>query len=93
MNLSRLHTRQDAREPYRVQYAPASQSLLNGLDRKVREAIVERVYAASKGDPYAHGAPSLNRDRRVVEIEGVTVVYFVSEMVRVLTVVDIIEDL
>lgn len=93
MNLARLHTRQEGGgAPYRIQYAPVARSLLNGLEKKVRAVIEERMYAASQGDPYAHGAPSFDRDRRTVEIEDVKVVFVVSEEVRVLTVVDLLTE-
>ena len=90
MNLDRLHR---ASRPvaggFGVQYTPAATSFLNGLPVTVRTEVAEAVKQIAYEDPYAHGAPTLERDRRTVVLAGQEVVYLVSEPVRTVTVVSV----
>lgn len=72
-----------------VQYTPAATAFLNGLPVIIREEVTEAVKQIAYEDPYAHGEPSLDRDRRTVLISKQKVVYLVSEEVRTVTVVDV----
>lgn len=90
VNLDRLHR---ASRPvaggFSVQYTPAATAFLNGLPVTAREEVTEAVKTIAYEDPYAHGEPSLDRDRRTVLVGQQKVVYLVSEPVRTVTVVDV----
>lgn len=88
MNLNRLH--RVAPGGYSVQYADTATGQLQALAPDVRDSLTSIMKEVAVKDPYAYGPPSLDPDRRVLDVHGMNVTYVISSpevrMVTVLTV-------
>lgn len=94
----------EAKEPenapvtrYRVAYAPHAQSALEGLDPALRNYVTEEVHRVSSVNPYTHGTALEGvRDRRCIALKGVTVTFWVTDIMtdaveeRILTVAQVV---
>lgn len=78
---------------FHVQYTDEASAQLARLDSHTCTAVQERLRVIASVDPYAHGRADqvTGRDRRMVDIENLVIIFWVSLPVRTLTVVSIHE--
>lgn len=82
-------------EPFLVQYTSEADTQLSSLVYEISTAVQAKLSVVAAVDPYIHGhADPLmgQRDRRVVVIADVRVTFWISDEVRVLTVMRIQQD-
>lgn len=75
--------------PYRVQFSPEALRLLNGLPKDRRDELTAYIDSSVAEDPYAQGDPSFVRDRRVLSVGSVTITCMVTDVTRMVTVIDL----
>lgn len=78
---------------FKVQYTPTAQSLIDGLKPNLRKRLVQYMTGIAEANPYAQselGTPPLGPDRRSLTFQNVTVTFWVSNEVKMVTVVDVV---
>jgi hypothetical protein len=75
---------------YTVQYTDAARVQIEDMDDALCDAIQNKIRMVAAVDPYAHGTPTGQmRDRRHVVIDGMSVGFWVSTPVKVMTVFEL----
>lgn len=75
---------------YRVQYTDKARSQMEDLDSELGEDFPDRIRTVVVSDPHAHGAATKDiHDRRRVMVGDISVYFWVSREVDVVTVFDV----